>query len=245
MNLDNAIRSFLSHGDIDVTASGTYARMQRIVLAQIAELRLNVSPDVRSAVLVINDDLTVDMPADSVRIYKVGRLMPDGSVRTFGESERFYEENTCDCPGCSAVGSGGQQPAGTSRHCHFSTFHNVFWDGRYGELYGLRDDYFENGKWSVNGNKITFHSGYDVRAGNKVVVEYETSTDGFSVIPEEDIEMLRNKCLHEFFLNMRPSVADRYFVKFKQAINNKVRRETRMPPEWWIANFSGHKNVPQ
>jgi len=251
ISVDKAIRTIMGFGDIPQDNGLAYVRVQRILMPTVGELNLNVSPKIISFIGTIASDYTIDLPADSVKAYKVGRLLDNGEIRTLGKIKTYVSSETeCDCPGCegtSVLGQSTEEASTDASYCSLCTFHNfLFNNGSYGELYAARNDYFENGNWSEEDGKVKFHSGYDVSIGNQMVVEYESAfnEEGLSLIPFDEFEMIRNKVLSEFFKTSKPSLAVMYHRDFKVAIANRKRRLTRMPHEEWIAALTGYKNVP-
>jgi hypothetical protein len=247
--VDNTIRNIMAHGGIDVNSG--YVRVQRLLFDAMRDIKINISPDIRSVIHTIGSDFSVSLPNDSVRIYKVGKLCSDGSISIFGEEKKYVEGFECDCPGCSGTSVSGQsvseEVATDVPYCAANTFHNFWFNGYYGGLYGARNDRFDNGKWSENNGVITFSSGTEVYEGAKVVVEYETSFNkkALQMIEDEDADILRNKVLHEFFLTSKPSAASTYYQKFLVAISNRKRRKTTMNHDEWLAIFTNYINVPQ
>jgi len=247
--VDDTIRNIMAHGGIDVESG--YTRIQRLLFDAMRDIKINISPDIRSVVRTIGSDFSVSLPSDSVRVYKVGKLCNDGSISIFGEEKKYVEKSQCDCPGCSGTAVSGQsaseEVAISTPYCTANTFHNFWFNSYYGGLYGARDDRFENGKWSENDGTITFSSGTEVYEGAKVVIEYETSFNKkqLQMIDDEDADILRNKVLHEFFLTSKPSISQMYYNKFRVAIENRNRRKTTMNHDEWLAMFTNYINVPQ
>lgn len=248
--VDNTIRNIMAHGAIDPSAGGAYIRIQRILFDAMRDIKINVSPDIRTVFATIGSDFSVEMPKDSIRVYKVGRLKSDGSISIYGEDKRYFDNSTpCDCPGCSGETVSGQSTSSAvttvAPYCSNVTFHNFWFGNKYGELFGARDNKFENGTWSENGNSITFSTGTEVYEGAKVVIEYETSFNKKELrfIKDEDADILRNKVLHEFFLTSKPSAANAYYQKFRTAIANRKRRKTTMNHAEWMALFTGYANI--
>lgn len=251
ISADKAIRTIMGFGDIPQDNGLAYARIQRILMPTLGELNLNVFPKILSFIGTISSDYTIELPADSVKVYKVGRLLDNGEARTLGKIKTYTSsEVVCDCPGCSGTSVTGQSTDSASAdvsYCPACTFHNfLFNDGRYGEIYAARNDYFENGNWSEEDGKVKFHSGYDVSVGNRMVIEYESAYnhESLALIPFDEFEIIRNKVLYEFFKTAKPSLATMYQRDFKVALANRRRRLTNMPHEEWIAALTGYKNVP-
>lgn len=251
ISVDKAIRTIMGFGDIPQSNGLAYARLQRILSATIGELQLNVCPNILSVIATTSSDLTLEIPADCAKVYKVGRLFSDGTIRTLGRIKTYKDENvSCDCPGCSGSTVGGQSSqeavAPVDTFCSACTFHNFHFSSGYGGLYAARDDHFENGKWSHEGGAIKLQSGYDVAVGQKMVIEYESAfnEESLNLIEFSDLEMLRNKCLYEFYRNSRQGISKEYWNDFKRALANRRRRLTNMPDEEIVAALSGYRNVP-
>lgn len=245
--VDNTIRNIMAHGNVN-----DYVRVQRLLFDAIRDIKINVSPDIRSVIKTIGSDLTVRMPDDAVRIYKVGKLNTDGSITIFGEIKKYIDNSVeCDCPGCSGTAVSGQSSTNSVTtavpYCASTTFHNFYFNSYYGGLYGVRDDRFEAGKWSENDGVISFATGSQVYEGAKVVIEYETSFNKsqLRMIDDEDADILRNKVLHEYFIVTKPGVAGMYYNKFRTAIENRKYRKTIMNHDEWLAMFTNYINVPQ
>lgn len=253
ISVDKAIRTIMGFGDIPQSNGQAYARLQRILSATVGELQLNVSPKIISVIATTSPDLTLEVPADCARVYKVGRLFDDGTIRTLGRIKTYPDDQTsCDCPGCSGTPVSGQssseETATVAAYCDACTFHNFLFSNtwKYGELYSVRNDYFENGNWSYEGGVVKLHSGVDVGAGHKMVIEYESAfnEESLSLIDFSDGEMIRNKVLYEFYRMSKPTHAMMYWNDFKRAIANRKRRLTNMPNEEIVAAISGYKNTP-
>lgn len=252
ISVDKAIRTIMGFGDIPQSNGLAYARIQRILSATVGELQLNVAPKLLSVIAVTSADYTLEVPADCAKVYKVGRLFADGTIRTLGRIRTYPDDQTtCDCPGCSGTPVSGQsseeETATVAAYCDACTFHNfLFTNARYGELYSVRNDYFENGNWSHEGGTIKLHSGEDVGVGFKMVIEYESAfnEESLSLIDFADGEMIRNKVLYEFFTTSRPNQAMIYWNNFKRALANRNRRLTNVPNEEIVAAITGYKNTP-
>lgn len=236
-----------------ISGDRQYVRIQRLTYDAIDEIKLNISPDIRSVISTIKPDFSIDLPNDAVRVYKVGALCKDGSIIVFGEEKTYKEEAIpCDCPGCGGTVVTGQSSSSststTAPYCSNMIFHNyLFSTGYYGELFGARMDRFSAGKWTQNDTTISFTSGTLIAAGLKVVVEYETSFNKKSLrmIDRELAPILRNKVLHEFYLPVKQGLADKYFLKFVDAMENRNIRKTAMNHDEWLAMFTNYSNAPQ
>jgi len=152
ISVDKAIRTTMGFGDIPQSNGLAYARLQRIMSATIGELQLNVFPKILSTIAVTSADYTIEVPADCAKVYKVGRLFDDGTIRTLGRIKTYKDSTiTCDCPGCTGTSVAGQSSQEAvlvtdDTYCSACTFHNFRFNGYYGELYASQNDHFENGK---------------------------------------------------------------------------------------------------
>lgn len=251
ISLDKAIRTIMGFGDIPQSNGLAYSRLQRILSATMGELQLNVFPKILSVIATTSPDLTLEIPVDCAKVYKVGRLFDDGTIRTLGRIKTYKEtETSCDCPGCQGAAVGGQTSqeavATVDAYCSACTFHNFYFTSGYGELYASQNDHFENGKWSHEDGIIKLHSGCDVAIDQKMVIEYESAfnEESLNLIEFDNLDMLRNKCLYEFYRNSRPGISQMYWSDFKRALANRKRRITNMPTEEIVAAISGYRNSP-
>ena len=254
ISADKAVRTIMGFGDIPQSNGQAYARLLRIMSATIGELQLNVAPKLLSVIVTTSEDYTLDVPGDCAKVYKVGRLFDDGTIRILGRVKTYTEnEISCDCPGCTGTAVAGQSSSVAASsvdpysYCPACTFHGYcFTSSGYGELYAVRNDHFENGKWSHEGGTIKLHSGYDVGVGYKMVIEYESAfnEESLGLIEFEDLEMIRNKVLYEFYKTSKPGISMSYWNDFRRAVSNRKIRASRMPIEEIVASITGYKNTP-
>jgi len=77
-----------------------------------------------------------------------------------------------------------------------------------------------------------------------MIIEYESAfnEESLNLIEFENLEIIRNKCLYEFFRKSDKGTAKTHFDDFKRALANRKRRLTNMPSEEIVAALSGYRN---
>lgn len=187
-------------------------------------LSLHVSANIISVQKTITDAYTIAMPTDCMDVLKVGVVLDGGRVRLMGRDDSIRRDVPA-AAGCTCTES---SDTATVSECPACCLHNVWWgDAYYGEMYGFRPPQFPNGKFRYNDklNRIEFSSGYDVVAGDTVLIEYSAAygPNEYNLIPAPYMEALLHKAAATLLRGGEAEMHERAFQRahsaYKRATN--------------------------
>lgn len=132
----------------------------------------NLPFSIRTEKLTLSEDLTINYPTDASVILTVGVCVSDKKFRLMGRKD------SSDMPKCNCE---------VNETCDVCYFH-----GYYGEGYSYKPDGFANGYYipDDHARKIKFTSGYDVIAGNDILVKFKSMDEDYQVIPKEAFKVI-------------------------------------------------------
>lgn len=199
-------------GDPEGVKTALAVRALRSVLD---ELSIHINANIVSKYFTISENYTIQMPADTMDVLKVGILDANNRIRIMGRDEGIRRDIQAT-PGCSCT-----DETATDEVCPACSFHNFFWEGKYGvrEFYGYKQPQFPNGKYRYNEkeNRIEFGSGYDIAADAQVLVEYREAygANEYNLIPAPFAVALMHKAAA--LIDMRPGAASSHMHEFRRA----------------------------
>lgn len=242
-SFDSVVRQICRNRQ-DPTAK-EYVAVATTLKTVLDQLNMHVFPSVKSVLLPINDNLTVDIPSDAVMVTKVGTKDSKGGIKVFGLDNgliKLDDEVDCDC-----ASSSDSESTTSEASCTACTFHGCeFLAGNFGELYGYRKPQFQNGRWTPDYqyNRIIIGDGTDAKAGSKVVVEYKpsVSSDNRMIqIPVDAYAMLMYRVFELMAAFENPNKALRYGQLFKTNYDTFKQNYNHIGIEDIIAAFRGTK----
>ena len=195
----------------DSNASKHYVDVSRFLALILEEFSLNVIPSIKSVALIINDNLTVDLPDDVMEVTKVGVCCGGREIKILGRNTKlcktaFKNPAPIECCTCNKEeGTSSTEEEGSC--CSACTFNNFtstrsrglglfgpesghYLYGHSGYLYGYmpRNSFIE-GTYDVDeaNNRLLLGDGGSVCPGKELVVEYSAvlEGDGFRLIPRK------------------------------------------------------------
>lgn len=199
-------------GDPEGAKTALAVRALRSVLD---ELSIHINANIVSKYFTISENYTVQMPADTMDVLKVGVMDTCGRIRWMG-TDYGVRRDIPQTSGCSCTDT-----TSTDEVCSACTGHNFFGEGKYGvrEHYGYRVPYFPNGTFRFNEkeNRIEFGTGYDIAAGAQVLVEYREAygANEYNLIPAPFAVAVMHKAAA--LIDMRPGVAASHMNEFRRA----------------------------
>lgn len=236
LSFDSVVRQICRNMD-DPTAQN-YLKVATTLKTVIDQLNIHVFRNFKTDQLVINDNLTVDLPAGCAVVTKVGTLTSKGTIQVFGYDGGLVKlADTPDC-GCS------EESATSSSSCPACTFHSCWMGGYYGELYGYRQAQFPNGRWREDyaNNRIILGSGYDVEAGGMVLMEYKSSMDNEDAmmqIPSDAYAMLMMRTFQIMTSFSNPGASRAHAQSFKVEYDTYKRASSNVSVKDIISAFRG------
>lgn len=225
----------------DDEAKTLYIKVARFMRMAVEEMNLYLFvKNVKSAILKVNDNRTVDLPRDFQTLSKVGVCCGNGTIRLIGRDDSLCvpkQEPVFDCCDCSK-GVHEEETApkancGCSSCDASSTFHNVdgfdksFFGSRYFNgtngympyLYGYTPKMFRNGTYRLDeGNmRLILGDGCDTHPGAEIIVEYNAalSDDEYDLIPKKAVPTIMYKTAAMVKANNNPSAAANEFRMFR------------------------------
>lgn len=199
-------------GDPEGAKAALAVRALRTVLD---ELSIHINANIVSKYFTISDNYTIQMPQDTMDVLKVGVVDSNNRIRIMGRDEGIRRDIQA-IPGCSCTSE-----TATDEVCPACSFHNFFWEGKYGvrEFYGYRQPQFQNGTYRYNEkeNRIEFGSGYDIDADAQVLVEYREAygANEYNLIPAPFAVAIMHKAAA--LIDMRPGAAAAHMNEFRRA----------------------------
>lgn len=216
VTFDEQVRLICAYLDDD-EAVKYYTKVGRFLGLVLDDLSLKIIPNVKSVLLPINDNFTVDLPEDFHEISKVG-VCCEGTrtIRLLGRDhslckQSFKNEPSIQCCTCPKTEEDEDTSQDDESCCPACTFHNFrlvnsVYGGHYlfnygGYLYGYNPTkQFTTGTYDVDykENRLLLGDGCDVKAGNDLVVEYMAvlEGDGYRLIPRRLRTAIMHKVAH-------------------------------------------------
>jgi hypothetical protein len=230
---DHTVRDICSYlGDDE--AKTLYIKVARFLRLALEELHLYMIPKaIKSVVLNVNSNMTVDLPADFTSLAKVG-VCCDGKIRLIGRNDDLCipgQEPVFDCCDCENEETSAESSGSCCASC---TFHNVSCDddcdgpftdtifrnaGMVNYLYGYTPKMWRNGTYRLDerNNRLIMGDGYDVCPGAEIVVEYNAalSDDQYDLIPKKTVPTLMYKTASMIKADKNPNASRLEFQNFK------------------------------
>lgn len=197
----------------DDEASKLYTKVTRFLALALEDLSLKMMPNVKSIILPIEDNFTVNLPEDFLDIVKVGVCCHNRQIKVLGRNHKlcktsFPKPAVIEC--CTCDKSEDSDILDDGACCTACTFHNVdhtvgrggfYLGGSYQYLYGYQPkNQFTTGTYDVDveNNRLILGDGCDVKIGGDLVVEYSAALSGdkFKLIPIKARTALMYKTIH-------------------------------------------------
>ena len=231
---DHTVRDICAYlGDDE--AKTLYVKVSRFLRLAVQELHLYLIPKaIKSVVLEVNSNMTLDLPQDFQTLSKVGVCCDDGRIRLIGrQDDRCIpgQEPVFDCCECENELATATTPTACCASC---TFHNVNCDQsidsfteRYlglsgpfvNYLYGMTPKMWRSGTYRMDerNNRLIMGDGTDVYPGAEIVIEYNAalSDEQFDLIPKKAVPALMYKTASMVKADKNPGAAEREFQQFK------------------------------
>lgn len=233
--LDTVVRDICLYlGDVD--SKRLYVPVSRMLKHALNEMEIHMSPTVKSVILPVLQDMTVDVPNDIEAITKVG-ICCGGEIQIIGrndklclpEKEKFFQ--CCDCDKTANTNTQGEVDMCNSNcSCDACTFHNVVpsaifngWDGFWEQpyLYGYAPKMFvDTGtyRYDIPSGKIILSGGCKVQPGSSIVLEYSASItdDKYQLVPRKAFNTLKHRVAQDLKSNADPNGAEWEHRHFKK-----------------------------
>jgi hypothetical protein len=212
-------------------SSQMYVDAARFLALVLEEFEMNMFPNIKSVLLPINDNFTINLPDDCMEVTKVGVLTCDRQLRILGHNSKlssaaFPKAAAIECCTCETTktSSCSDDTDSCCAACTFNNFNTIaggyaslgqhYLYGHSGYLYGYNpEDNFREGTYQVDevNNRLLLGNGCGVNCDSELVVEYKAvlTGDGFRLIPRK----ARNALMYRvaYMLTDKPS----YWAQFK------------------------------
>lgn len=253
MTFQNVVRDICDfRGDSEAKSYIRVSKALRHALNEVRTLSPCFDTGLKSVEIIIGANLMASLPDDFVVETKVGVRLCDGHIRLMGKDGNLTlpAERECSCstepchdnlppaacPSCTFFNFSG--PVGVNTGYGWGVGATYVRDSyMYGELYGVNPRQWSQGRYSVHAQDIIFGSGYDVKEGAKVYIEYISSlgtADAF-VIPAEAFDCLFYKTMQTLDMHSAPGKAQAYFQQYRIAMNTLKRIHDNLTPEDFAA----------
>ena len=195
-----------------------YVGMTRVLLRTLDELSYNITPTVKSTVVEVKDNLTIDYPSDAYSILSAGVCLSDGSVAILGRLNHSQvspdKPSTCSCTACGGEATNNTDPAANASDvCPDCIFFNYVEGNVYtGELYGFVEEGYPYGRYYDNKEEQRLEFNSAIRAGNNIAIKYHLAVDKHShkLIPVDAYPLVRTKTLATYYQASNPRKAQMF-----------------------------------
>jgi len=255
VSMDETVRLICSYLGDD-QASKLYVKVTRFLGLALDDLSLKVLPNIKSALLKINDNFTVDLPKDFWKISKVG-VCCGREIRLLGRNHdlckaAFPKDPPIQCCTCDKEEGSEETASDTDNCCPACTFHNF--SGHSGSylneyptyLYGYQPkNQFIGGTYDVDNQngRLILGAGCDVAVDKELVVEYSATltTKDYALIPREARTTLMHKVASQIGTNKQFDLR-----AFKREYYELKRNYDRYSlKDWHAAIRRGYKSSPE
>jgi len=223
----------------DDEAKTLFIKVSRFLRLALEELNLYLFVHgVKSVVLKINDNMTVDLPRDFQTMGKVGVCCSNGTIRFIGRNDKLCAPKDvplfecCDCNKGVKTEEELSALVAPEECCAACTFHNVEGIGKsrlgselginglyHNYLYGYNPQMFRNGTYRLDetNHRIILGDGCDTMPGKEIIVEYNAAMtdDRYDLIPIKAVPTLMYKTAAMIKANKNPNASNFEFRQFK------------------------------
>lgn len=214
VTFDEMVRMICSYLNDD-EATKLYTKASRFLALALEDLALKTLPNVKSVILPIEDNFTINLPDDFLDIVKVAVCCHNREIKLLGRNRNLCNTSfpipaAIECCTCDKKEGSDETLLDDTNCCNACTFHNVdisvgrgawYFTNDHTYLYGYQPkDQFITGTYDVdvdNGRLILGH-GCEVKVGADLVVEYSAALSGdkFKLIPRQARTALMYKTAH-------------------------------------------------
>lgn len=261
---DEVVRLICSYLD-DPQALSKYVKVAKGLMIALDDLNLHTFPRIKTARLIVKDNLTVDLPEDFVAISKVGLCCDNGNIQPIirntnlcppKEEEKFFK--CCDCK--KETDDEGNIDEEKSESCHRCTFYNYSISSTYGSVdypytyskyyFGYKPNMYVAGSYDLDevNQRLIIGTGCQVEQGTEIIVEYNAANDddSYMMIPKKAYLTLQHYVAHWAKSNKQPQVARYEFDLFRRHRDNLKRSLLRYTAEDLLAALrSGYRSSPK
>jgi hypothetical protein len=228
LTLDSVVRDICAENNDPEAAN--YVKIARLTRRVLQEIDLHLLPRVEVKVFNIQENLSVDLPADCIDPIKVGYEDCNMIYILPKKVGKFIYEPDCNCTGDVKCVKCNFTPVRTNRG--------------YGEMYGIKSG-IEAGYWQYDptNNRLVFNKDF-----KKIYVQYKSSLgDGdMQLIPSEAYRMISSRVLYFENLSKNQFAAREYEKVFVIAVKDYKRFKADHPLEELLSNLTNnYLNAPR
>lgn len=258
VTFDETVRLICSYLNDD-EASKLYTKVTRFLGLALEDLSLKILPNIKSVILPIQDNFTINLPDDFLDIVKVGVCCHNKQIKVLGRNHKlcktsFPKTPVIECCTCDKEEDSEHTLTDSGNCCTACTFHNLdssvgrgnfYFAGHYQYLYGYQPkNQFVTGTYDVDfdNNRLILGDGCEVKVGGDLVVEYSAALSGdkFKLIPRGARSTLMYKVAH--MITSRESD----LRSFKREYYELKRSYDRYTLEDWMAAIRpGYHSAPK
>ncbi len=232
-------------GDSDGTV--LFSKVSRQLMHAIDQLNLNLFPSVGVEKIVVEDNLTAQLPEDFLAMVRIG-ICCEGSnelvpIDYNGDLCPIPRKKfTLDCCDCTKVvddeGSLDEDASECCSACSISTdsrkrgiggYNRDLSTYHYGYLYGFKSSYKNKGTYKIDelNNRLIFGSGMYVCPGSELIIEYSSANGAadYLRIPRQAMLTLQHKTAHLVLNNIQKREYERkmFRIEYRQLKSTLMR----------------------
>lgn len=243
ITLDKIIRDVcVANGDTDFSQ---YNRVMRSAGLAVEDVFFNLIPQIKSELLEVQSNLTLQMPDDCVLVTKVGVIDTEGRLLVLYEesdlrrrlaNKQKEQAEDCDDTTTNVTASSDVIVADIP---FYNCGAGMFTDVVYGYTYdpGRVGTY----RYDKSAGIVELGSGEYIVIGSDVVVEYKSnSSENLQMIPAEAQSVIMARTQFHLNMGLRPQVAELQFRQFEREYKQLKRVYLRKNPEEYIRAFTRH-----
>jgi hypothetical protein len=242
MTIDRLVRDLLA----TMPGQDAYLPLIRCVTRAADELFTFGANKVKSHIGEVKDNMTLNLPADCMKIFKVAKVFfINGEPRCYplGREKNSLLVDISKPINCVQY---TDTAIDTSIAFDFGT-NFYYYPHYYGEFYGYNQTrFFGLYDHDEASNKLHLFTNFCVSAGDQVAVTYKSTENGYSIFPSEAVSFLQQRALMYFWENADPNKSVLFEKRSKDSYKRYKRYKLDMPYEEWVdAITSGYSNAPR
>jgi len=249
----------------DVQATRLYVPVARFLKHALGEVNIYMTTSIKSQVLGVQNNMTVELPNDVEVVCKVG-ICCHGEIQIIGRNDKLCLPTTenffqcCDCDKkTNEHGVVDMTSCDDSCACDSCTFHNVItndvftWVDSFGShpyLYGYAPKMFtDTGTYrhDIDANILVLSGGCKVQPGTSIIVEYKSgmTDEKYQLIPRKLFNTLKHRVAQNIKANSQPQAAEWEGRQFRNEWSMVKRTYQTYTLEDFLAAFRGayHSSV--
>lgn len=207
--------------------------MTRIAVNVLQELNWTALPTVLRKEITVGTNLTAPVPPDLIDVISVDMIGVNGTPQPLSKIRYIHTNIKKNCATDTATSETAEDAV-------------LFWDDYLGEMYGIAED-TSPGEYNYNEyeRRIEFSSD-KVSEGDTFILVYKTSNTSYQQIPMQFYQVIRHRCLMEFYEATNPQKSifhQRRLITFLADL--KTAKKSHTIEDWIQAIYGTYKSSPK